>query len=95
MWPAYRAVVDLEVATWTEVNTMSLDDLDLLCMAADAVFDAQNAAQPSGPVSEKHGRHYENEFEYDQDPPPVYRPAEAPFTPPVPPSTARGKGGSK
>lgn len=31
------------MATWTEVSTtMSIDDVDLLCIASDAVFDARN-----------------------------------------------------
>lgn len=43
MWPCYRLVVDLQVATWTEVKTnMTIDDVDLMCIAADAVFDARH-----------------------------------------------------
>jgi hypothetical protein len=47
-WPCYRLVIE-QLATWTEVSTMmDIDDVDLLNIAADAVFDALNA--PAAPV---------------------------------------------
>lgn len=43
MWPCYR-LVNAKLATWTEVTqTMSINDVDLLCIAADAIFDAESA----------------------------------------------------
>jgi len=39
-WPCYRLVVE-HLATWTEVTeTMSIDDVDEVCVVADAHFDA-------------------------------------------------------
>ena len=45
MWPCLRLVTE-HLATWTEVSTlMSIDDVDILNVAADAVFDAQHQDQ--------------------------------------------------
>ena len=42
----YRLVVDHH-ASWTEVTqTMSIDDVDCLVIAADIIFDAVNMPQP-------------------------------------------------
>lgn len=42
MWPCYRLVTE-GLATWTEVTTtMSIDDVDRLGIAADAVHDAMH-----------------------------------------------------
>lgn len=47
LWPCYRLVLEGH-ATWVEVTEkMSLDDVDRLNMAADALFDAKHS-KPSG-----------------------------------------------
>ena len=46
MWSCHRLVND-KLVTWTEVTTtMSIDDVDLLCISADLIFDTMNQEVP-------------------------------------------------